>query len=290
MCPSGCCWSPVEMRSGWLDYRPRGPKHAGTWIGSIRCQGLFEADAAERLGALLDRSNTIPLSTRISNWMFIATVYAPDQEQGRSVLEQVRDRLKPWSLDCDDESLSAAVGRVLTDTGASVSTAESCWWRHRWRAGRDARSAAGTTAVSHVLKQSRSPVGCSADLFQPDGPVLVSADVAKAVAQVSVIASARSGRYRCRHCGQGWFDGKAGGHGLDRHRAIRNGNTASFSGDQPRCNAGRVAGDAAAAGMYWVSHEAAICTGGRSDIDPIWDWAAISVSIRQPARRCSRHR
>lgn len=263
---------PVEMRSGWLDHvAPTlgGPKHAGTWIGSIRCQGLFEADAAERLDSLLDRSNTIPLSTRISNWMFIATVYAPDQEQGRSVLEQVRDRLKPWSLDCDDESLSAAVGRVLADTGASVSTAESCTGGG---IGGELVATPGSSGwyhggvVTYTNESKIAELDVPADLFQPDGPGAVSADVAKAMAlgvrhrfgtewSVSVTGIAGpGGGSTAKPVGTVWIgiDGPSG----TEARRFR------FSGD--RAAVQRQATLAAMQLLRWhvlgVSHEAAICT------------------------------
>ncbi len=179
---------PVEMRSGWLDHVAptlSGPEQAGAWIGSVRCQGLFEADAAERLGTLLYRSNEIPLSTRISNWMFIATVYAPDQEQGRSVLEDVRDRLKPWSLELDDATLSAAIGRVLTDSGASVCTAESCTGGG---IGGELVATAGSSGwyhggvVTYTNESKSSELDVPAALFRPEGPGAVSAEVAKAMA------------------------------------------------------------------------------------------------------------
>ena len=179
---------PSEMRRGWEDHVSSSLTDGGAslrWFGTLKCQGLFEADAAARLGPLLDRSNDVLLSTRVSNWLFVVTASSEDQTQGRSVLEEVRQRLMPWSLHPDDETMSAAVGRVLRDSQATVSTAESCTGGG---IGGELVDTPGSSEWFHggvitYTNESKSrelavPVEC----FEVGGPGAVSKEVAAAMA------------------------------------------------------------------------------------------------------------
>ena len=180
---------PAEMRQAWKELvAPSLPPtaDASCWSGSLRCQGLIEADAADRLGTLLDRSNEVMLGTRVSDGLFIVTATGPDEVRGRAALDAARACLHPWSFDPADESMSQAVGRVLRDTDATVSTAESCTGGG---IGSMLVDTSGSSAwyhggvVTYTNASKIRELDVATELFGVDGPGAVSRDVAGAMAK-----------------------------------------------------------------------------------------------------------
>jgi nicotinamide-nucleotide amidase len=127
------CWvlpgPPKEMQLAWEELvSPTLLSGADSelWRSRVYSHGLLEADAASRLGTLLDRSNDIVLGTRISKGIFIVSIVAKNQAEGRRVHADVEERLAPHAFNAQDVSLSEAVGRTLLESNGTVAVAESC--------------------------------------------------------------------------------------------------------------------------------------------------------------------
>ncbi|MDG2291241.1 MAG: competence/damage-inducible protein A, partial [Phycisphaerales bacterium] len=83
---------PREMRMGWHEQvAPSLHVDAASrlWHGHVYSHGLIEAEAADRLGELLDRTNDTVLGTRMSHGIFIVSITAAEERAGRVVQEEV---------------------------------------------------------------------------------------------------------------------------------------------------------------------------------------------------------
>ena len=176
---------PHEMRTTYdahvADSLPPGDSIASR---EVRCSGIVEADAARRLGDLLDRDRAVQVGTRVTRGIFIATVHDAGIA-GDEVLEEIRRRLAPWAFGCEGEHPANDVARLLLDRSQTLSTAESCTggWigsslvdvpgSSDWFLG-------GVVAYSNPLKQAWLAV--PPERFEPGGPGAVSEEVARDMA------------------------------------------------------------------------------------------------------------
>lgn len=176
---------PAEMRSTF-DAHVAGTLPAGESIASreVRCSGIVEADAASRLGELLDRQCAVQVGTRVSRGIFIATVH-DSGPAGDEVLEEIRRRLDPWAFGCEGEQPADDVARLLVARGQTLATAESCTGGGIGSSlvdvpGSSAWFLGGVVAYSNPLKHAWLSVPMSR--FEPGGPGAVSGEVARDMA------------------------------------------------------------------------------------------------------------
>jgi nicotinamide-nucleotide amidase len=124
---------PMELRSMWTSWsRPRLQAESGATTRSVlmRFVGIGEALLAERVAHLLEGSNP-SVAPYAGDWEvhLRVTAKAATSEQADALLAPVVAELAaiaPYYYGRDDETLPAAVGRLLSQRGETIATAESC--------------------------------------------------------------------------------------------------------------------------------------------------------------------
>ncbi|MFH1749201.1 MAG: competence/damage-inducible protein A [Planctomycetota bacterium] len=98
----------------------------------LQCFGQGESDLGARLSDLMTpgRNPAVGTTAKLGVISVRITTSSADPDQARLLLEQdvreIRRRLGKLVFGTGDDTLSAAVGRLLVESGQTVSTAESC--------------------------------------------------------------------------------------------------------------------------------------------------------------------
>lgn len=124
---------PMELREMWQAWaRPRIEARAGATIRSVllRYVGIGEASLAERVAAFLEGTNPT-VAPYAGDWEvhLRVTAKATTAAEADALMAPVVAQLQaiqPYYYGRDDETLPAAVGKLLRARGQRVATAESC--------------------------------------------------------------------------------------------------------------------------------------------------------------------
>jgi nicotinamide-nucleotide amidase len=106
---------------------------ASNWIATaiVRCYGLGESEAAERIAELMGRQESPLGGTTASSGIISARIRArgPREEVEASVdaaRQAVEAAWSPYCFGSDEDTLADAVGRLLEASGQTLAVAESC--------------------------------------------------------------------------------------------------------------------------------------------------------------------
>jgi nicotinamide-nucleotide amidase len=156
---------------------------------TLHFTGLGESALAEKVQDLLDASDptVAPLASQGKVRLRITTRAATPEEAEEKiapVVEEILSRLGEYHFGEDDETLESAVGRLLTDRGATLALAESCTGgllakRLTDGAGASAYFVEGLVTYANEAKERL--LGVPHDLLVQHGAV--SEPVARAMAQ-----------------------------------------------------------------------------------------------------------
>ena len=151
--------------------------------------GIGESAVAEKVQDLLDASNptVAPLTAQGKVRLRVTARAATPEEAERKiepVAEEILNRLKEYHFGVDNETLEGAVGRLLTEKGATLALAESCTGgllakRLTDKAGSSAYFMEGLVTYSNEAKERL--LGVPHDLLVEHGAV--SEPVARAMAE-----------------------------------------------------------------------------------------------------------
>jgi len=130
---------------------------------TLHFTGIGESALAEKVQDLLDASNpTVASLAGQGNVRLRVTARAATPEEAREKIEpvagEILDRLGEYYFGEDDETLEGAVGRLLTEKGATLALAESCTGgllakRLTDKAGSSAYLKEGVVAYSNEAKE-----------------------------------------------------------------------------------------------------------------------------------------
>ncbi|MDX2100499.1 MAG: competence/damage-inducible protein A [Leptolyngbyaceae cyanobacterium bins.59] len=98
---------------------------------SLKFWGISESALAEKVAPLLESQNpTVAPYANYGEVRLRISAKAPSETAAQALIQpieqQIRDLAGPDCYGADEETLAAAVGRLLQQTGATVSVAESC--------------------------------------------------------------------------------------------------------------------------------------------------------------------
>ncbi len=127
---------PAEMRRMIADHiLPRLAELAGDWrtvFRTVLAFGTGESDIASRLADLMSRKANPLVGTTVAAGVISVRITARAETEGlarrsaEATLQTVRERLGNYVFGEDDDTLAAAVGRMLRDRGDTLCLAESC--------------------------------------------------------------------------------------------------------------------------------------------------------------------
>lgn len=164
---------------------------------TLQTFGAGESEVASRLGELMTRGRNPEIGTTAQLGVISVRINASAESAlGATALldraeSEVRRRLGPLVFGRDEETLASAVGRLLTERGETVATAESCTGGLIGKLltdvpGSSRYYAGGVVSYSNALKHALLGVG--AELISRQG----------AVSQAVALAMARGARERLR--------------------------------------------------------------------------------------------
>jgi nicotinamide-nucleotide amidase len=98
----------------------------------LRCFGAGESTVAQMLGDLMNRQRNPLINCTVDGSVITLHIVAtaPTRKQAKAMIAEdetgLREILGPIIFGTDDETLSTAVGKILTKTGKTIALAESC--------------------------------------------------------------------------------------------------------------------------------------------------------------------